>query len=146
MKRSPMKRRRRTKHQLANVEHREYLAWIHTQPCAACGTRQNIQAAHVGRGGMGMKHGSDAEVIPLCGPRWVPLGIGGAMVNGVEYVTTSHAMVQGCHADHDQLNGHFSVGTNWSSRDAIRQWDATQVVAHRGRFEALHVANEVVPF
>lgn len=122
-----------TKHQRANVEHGEYIAWIHTQPCAACGTRQNIQAAHVGRGGMGMKHGSDAEVIPLCGPR-------------VVFEAFFSITYGGCHADHDQLKGSFRIVLNWSSRASIRDWDATQVAAHRGRFEARFVREWDVPF
>ncbi len=131
MKRSPIKRRARTKHQLANVEHREYVAWVHTQPCAACGTRQNIQAAHVGRGGMGMKHGSDAEVIPLCGPRFCECGC--------------EETINGCHAQHDQRFGRF--GSPTFMRGELRAWDAHQVAVHRGRFEARGVGTfEEVPF
>lgn len=112
-----------TKHQAANVEHQDYVRWLHAQPCAACGYRGGaIQAAHVGRGGTGMKHGSDAEVIPLCGPRW-----------------RSGRIVPGCHAEHDQLRGQFKIGINLSSRTAIREWDAHQVTVHRGRFEARNV-------
>lgn len=135
MKRSPIRRRARTKHQEANVQHREYVAWIHTQPCAACGTRQAIQAAHVGQGGMGMKHGSDAECIPLCGPRTTHGH------NGVYSKT-----IDGCHQQRDQYKGQFSVGVNWSSRTAIRAWDAHQVAVHRGRFEARNVGAQVVQF
>jgi hypothetical protein len=134
MKRSPIRRRKRTKHQLANVDHREYIAWVHTQPCAACGTRQNIQAAHVGRGGMGIKHGSDAEVIPLCGPRaW--------------NLPASRLSYDGCHAEHDQLKGHFRIGgVTFADRAAIRAWDELHIAVHRGRFEARHVGGQVVPF
>ena len=125
MKRSRIKRRARTKHQLANVEHREYLAWIHTQRCCGCGgdfLPEAIQAAHVGRGGMGMKHGSDAETIPLCGP--------GA---------------NDCHADHDQRRAGFS--SEFMTREQLRAWDAHQVAVHRGRFEARATGTfEEVPF
>lgn len=131
MKRSPIRKRRRTKHQLANVDHREYVEWCHTQPCAACGTRQNIHAAHVGRGGMGMKHGSDAEVIPLCGANGSSFGL------------------PGCHADHDQYHGRFGgefyeTDAEWRARR--RAWDAHQIAIHRGRFEARHIGEQDLPF
>lgn len=116
-----------TRHQERNQEHAEYIQWIHTQPCAACGYRgPAIQAAHVGRGGMGMKHGSDAEVIPLCGPRLV--------IEAFFPITYG-----GCHAAHDQLKEHFRIGLNGSSRTAIREWATAQVVGHRKRFEARNV-------
>jgi hypothetical protein len=115
-----------TKHQERNQEHAEYLAWIHTRPCAACGTRKNIQAAHVGRGGVGMKHGSDAETIPLCGPR---------MMAGEFHGEPQFYSVQGCHADHDQCRGQFRLMT----RAQRRAWDAHQVAVHRGLFEARNV-------
>lgn len=130
MKRSPIKRRSRTKHQERNEEHREYVQWVHTQPCAACGTRQNIQAAHVGRGGTGMKHGSDAEAIPLCGPHGVA-DIG--MITNVTYC--------GCHVQHDEYFGRF----RWP-RLRLRAWDELQIAVHRGRFEARNVRNEDCPF
>jgi hypothetical protein len=118
LKRGPMPRRRRTKHQEANVEHAEYLTWIHDQPCCVCGTMQNIQAAYVGQGGTGMKHGSDAETIPLCGPHGFPVAAAGT--------------ARGCHAEHDQFTGYFK-GWKLSRR---REWDEQQVAIHRGRFEA----------
>jgi hypothetical protein len=125
MKRSPIKRRLRTKHQLANVDHAEYLAWVHTQPCAACGTHQNIQAAHVGQGGMGMKHGTDAEVIPLCGPH-------------DEYSADAIALITGCHIQHDQFLG------RWKNMKlgAYREWNELQIAVHRGRFEARNVGTQ----
>ena len=42
-----------------------YWAWIRTQPCAVCGCRRGIEAAHVGLRGMGQKC-DGREVIPLC--------------------------------------------------------------------------------
>lgn len=123
MKRSPIKRRRRTKHQERNAEHREYVAWIHTQPCAACGTRQNIQAAHVGQGGTGLKHGDDDQAIPLC-------------------------IV--CHQDQEQSRGQFkrpAWADKYTWRAFVADWYAVQIAAHRGRFEARNVAAQgAVPF
>lgn len=135
MKRSAIKPRRRTKHQIANVDHAEYVRWVHEQPCAACGSRQNIQAAHVGQGGMGMKHGSDAEVIPLCGPRWVDEEVSRGH-SGVTY--RLQAVARGCHAEHDQYDGFFK-GWKLSRR---REWDETQIAAHRGRFEARRLVTD----
>jgi hypothetical protein len=76
---------------------------------------------------MGMKHGSDAEVIPLCGPR--PFG---------------DCTWEGCHARHDQHKGTFSI--DYYTRKHLHEWDAHQVAVHRGRFEARNVGAQVVPF
>jgi hypothetical protein len=69
---------------------------------------------------MGMKHGSDAEVIPLCGPRWV-----------FDHVAA------GCHADHDQFTGKF-IPRPHQGHSQLRawrnEWDAHQVAVHRERF------------
>jgi hypothetical protein len=135
-----MPRRRRTKHQEANVDHAEYLAWIHDQPCCVCGTMQNIEAAHVGQGGVGMKHGSDAEVIPLCGPHLVFDGEREKKVKGVVYVVTDSHIARGCHAEHDQFTGYFK-GWKLSRR---REWDEQQVAIHRGRFEAFSAGRGAV--
>lgn len=123
MKRTGIRKRRRTKHQERNVEHRDYVSWIHDQPCAACGTRQNIQAAHVGRGGMGLKHGSSA------------------MFYNLNY---RPAVLPGCHADHDQCAGQSRLMT----REQRQAWDAHQIAVHRGRFEASQAEPRigVVPF
>jgi hypothetical protein len=130
MKRSPIRRRRRTKHQENNVQHAEYLHWVHSQPCAGCGyVGEAIQAAHVGQGGTGLKHGSDAETIPLCGPRRVEWQLG-----GTDYV--------GCHFHHDNCSGQFRLFT----REQRRTWDADQVAVHQGRFEARNEGVRVVPF
>jgi hypothetical protein len=66
-----------------------YVAWLHEQPCVVCGTRQNIQGSHVGVGGMGLKHGSAADMVPMCGPRSTP---------GLYWMT----IMQGCHAQWEQ--------------------------------------------
>lgn len=42
-----------------------YISWLHTQPCCVCGRLSGIEAAHVGRRGLGQKC-SDLEAIPLC--------------------------------------------------------------------------------
>jgi len=49
------------------VRSRHYLAWIRTKPCAYCGRRYGIQAAHqgLGEGIMGGKV-SDLRCVPLC--------------------------------------------------------------------------------
>lgn len=129
MKRSRIQPRRRTKHQVANEPHREYIAWLHEQACAACGTRQNIQAAHVGQGGTSLKHGSDAEAIPLCGP------------NHALYYGGGKIMV-GCHFDHDNRRGQFRLMT----KPQRRMWDADQIAIHRARFESRNERLRVIPF
>jgi hypothetical protein len=77
-----------------------------------------------------MKHGSDAEVIPLCGSHWADVG------TGAGYVVT------GCHLDHDQCSGQFRLMT----REQRRVWDSDQVAVHRGLFEARNEGVRVVPF
>ena len=43
-----------------------YRAWIRTLPCATCGSRWQIEAAHTGsEGGMSQK-ASDYSCVPLC--------------------------------------------------------------------------------
>lgn len=109
-----------TKHQERNAAHSDYVAWVHARPCAACGYRgEAIQAAHVGQGGTGMKHGDDDECIPLCGPRFPDEPVFGAM------------MLPGCHADHDQCRGQWRLFT----REQRQEWDADQVAIHRAQFE-----------
>src|SRR4030095_4849839 len=43
---------------------RQYLAFIRSLPCAVCGTRRQIEAAHTGPGGLA--ESSDFSAIPLC--------------------------------------------------------------------------------
>ena len=44
----------------------QYRAWIRTLPCAACGSRWCVEAAHTGSdGGMSQK-ASDFSCVPLC--------------------------------------------------------------------------------
>ena len=43
----------------------QYLRFIRQFPCAACGRRGGIEAAHVGPHGLGQK-ASDLQTIPLC--------------------------------------------------------------------------------
>ena len=43
-----------------------YRAWIRGLPCVACGSTENVEAAHTGQdGGMSMKS-SDYSCVPLC--------------------------------------------------------------------------------
>jgi hypothetical protein len=43
-----------------------YMAWIRTLPCAVCGSRWRVEAAHTGcDGGMSQK-ASDYSCVPLC--------------------------------------------------------------------------------
>lgn len=42
-----------------------YWDWIRTQPCAVCGVRWRIEAAHVGLRGLGQKC-DGWEILPLC--------------------------------------------------------------------------------
>lgn len=149
MKRSPLRRRARTKHQAANAEHAEYLFWVHQQPCAACGARQAIQAAHVGQGGTGMKHGSDAETIPLCGPHWVTNDdaivvdlLACEVIPPAGHRLLAREVVPGCHAEHDGFFGHFK---GWKLAD-YRKWNDHQIAVHRGLFEARAAGTWECPF
>lgn len=112
---------RRTRHQERNEVHADYRAWLARQPCAIC-SLEPVQLAHVGSGGTGLKHGDDDQCVPLC------------------YF---------CHCDHDETKGRFARPffvdkPTW--RGLIAAWDATQVAAHRGRFEARGVREVGVPF
>lgn len=71
----PMKRTRMKKRAPRRIARekalRPRLAFAAEQPCAArhlgqC--RGPVQVAHVGKGGMGLKHGTPMETLPLCGP------------------------------------------------------------------------------
>ena len=44
---------------------RKYRGFVREHPCAACGTTENVEAAHAGPHGVDMKS-SDEFVIPLC--------------------------------------------------------------------------------
>lgn len=122
-----------TWHQVKNAQHAEYVRWVHAQPCAACGYEgEAIQAAHVGVGGVGLKHGDDDKAIPLCGPH---------LTNWWQVASTT---VPGCHADHDQCRGQFRLMT----REQRQRWDADQVAIHRARFEGAESAKRTgeIPF
>jgi hypothetical protein len=43
-----------------------YKAWIRSLPCAACGTKREIEAAHTGSDGGQSQKASDYSCIPLC--------------------------------------------------------------------------------
>lgn len=124
MKRSPIRSRARTKHQLANVEHEERRAWTAAQPCIACCRPGPSQVAHVGVGGMGLRHGTDLDIVPLCSP--------------------------GCHEDQEQTKGKFARPEGRSKSDhrfALRSLFDHWIAVHRGRFEARDVGTfEEVPF
>jgi len=57
--------KRKTRRYVVPFEIIRYWDWIRTQPCAVCGARRGIAAAHVGLRGLGQKC-SGWEVIPLC--------------------------------------------------------------------------------
>jgi hypothetical protein len=42
-----------------------YLAWVRTQSCSVCGSKQAVEAAHTGPHGIGQKS-SNYATIPLC--------------------------------------------------------------------------------
>lgn len=127
----------RTKHQVANAQHADYVHWIHSQPCAACGyVGEAIQAAHVGTGGTGLKHGDDDCVIPLCTSR--------------DFGDRDGPIV-GCHEQQGQYAGQFTR-PKWATRVAwrafINDWAVIQVAIYRSRFEAAGIMERtrVVPF
>ncbi len=43
----------------------QYLRWLRRQRCVVCGLGKQVEAAHTGMGGMGLK-ASDWDAIPLC--------------------------------------------------------------------------------
>lgn len=43
----------------------KFLSFLRQQPCACCGTRGRVEAAHTGKHGLGSK-ASDYQAIPLC--------------------------------------------------------------------------------
>lgn len=43
----------------------DYMAWVKTLPCLACGAKAPSEAAHTGPRGLGQK-APDSQVIPLC--------------------------------------------------------------------------------
>lgn len=71
-----MKRNLRTKQQLRETVFAPYERWLTADGavCAVCGTSENIQGAHVGISGMGMRNGTAADKIRLCGPRIGEIG------------------------------------------------------------------------
>lgn len=64
LKRTPI-RKRRTKPRRGRVISKPYKAWIASLPCVVCGTRKDVEVAHVGARGMSQKC-SDFETLPLC--------------------------------------------------------------------------------
>lgn len=112
-----------TRHQERNQDHAEYRSWLARQPCAVC-QHHEVQLAHVGIGGTGLKHGDDDQCIPLCYP---------------------------CHCDHDETKGRFTrpfFVDKYTWRDLMSRWNEAQVAVHRGRFEASQAEPRigVVPF
>jgi hypothetical protein len=59
-RRSPRKRR-------GPARNWKYRGWIRTQPCCACGSERDVQAAHTVNNGMASK-GPDTSCVPLCVP------------------------------------------------------------------------------
>lgn len=103
-----------TRHRERNQVHAEYRGWLATQPCAVCGA-SGVQLAHCGVGGVGLKHGDDDQCVPLC---------------------------PACHSDHDNTRGKFVRPVwldkyNW--RFVIQGWEAVQIAAYRGRWDARNV-------
>lgn len=87
-----------------------YQAWLHGAGalCVVCGTSINIQGSHVGIGGAGLKHGSTADQIRMCGTRGRQIG---------------------CHAQWEQYKGFFEGWTTdrrqiWSAAQRIVSWEA----------------------
>jgi hypothetical protein len=67
-RRTPLHRswlKRKPRRYVVPSEILRYWDWIRTQPCAVCGRRRGIAAAHVGMRGLSQKC-DGWEVIPLC--------------------------------------------------------------------------------
>lgn len=87
-----------------------YQDWLHASgaQCVVCGTSINIQGSHVGIGGVGLKHGSAADQIRMCGARGRRIG---------------------CHAEWEQYRGFFAGWTDerrqtWSKAQRVCSWEA----------------------
>ena len=71
LKRKSYPRRKAPRRTTRQVREPEYLAWLHTQSCAAwvldtcCGCKGRIEAHHAGVRGVGQR-APDATAIPLC--------------------------------------------------------------------------------
>jgi hypothetical protein len=62
---TPAPRAPRRKARRGPARDRQYLAWIRTLPCAACGTTP-AEAAHTGHDGGASQKASDYTCVPLC--------------------------------------------------------------------------------
>lgn len=103
-------------------EDRRYTSWLHTQPCAACGTTFQIQVHH-------SLHGTTYSPE---GPR-PPKAIEGARKGGAQK-SHDHFGLPLCLKDHEpgihKLGGFFQ---GWSRQQAD-EWEAEQVQIHRNRY------------
>lgn len=107
LSRTRMKRNPKTKQQLREVVFAPYERWLLADGarCVVCGTPENIQRAHVGIGGMGMKNGTAADKIRLCGP---------------------HLGDIGCHARFDQTARPWTRATKaiFARHQRLAHWEA----------------------
>lgn len=71
LKRTPIRpapKAKREERFARNYGSKEYVAFLHSFPCGACGVSGWTEAAHTETGGMGMKAGPET-LVPLCGTR-----------------------------------------------------------------------------
>lgn len=103
-------------------EDRRYTAWIHTQPCAACGTRLQVQVHHALYG----TTYSPEETRPS-------KAIEGARRGGAQrsHDYFSLPMCLKCHIPGIHELGGFFDG--WT-REEANAWEAEQVASHRNRY------------
>jgi len=88
----------------ASIRDPEYLAWLRTRSCVACGWDGGCDPSHHGRHGIGLKP-SDHSAVPLC---------------------------RRCH-NHWHSTGKV-FGQDHLDRDQTRAWLAKQVAAQRAAF------------
>jgi len=89
----------------ARVRSPQYLAWLRTQPCAACAAPPPSEASHHGPRGLGQK-ADDDRAIPLC---------------------------QRCHAFWHHKGKVF--GRDHLDKERTTRWLADVATKHRDRYE-----------
>lgn len=103
-------------------EDRRYTSYLRTQPCAACGTKFQIEAHH-------SLHGTTYSPEAARPPKAIP----GARKGGAQK-SHDHFAIPLCLKDHEpgihKLGGFFE---GWSRGEADA-WEAEQVQIHRNRY------------
>jgi len=124
-----MKRNRKTKQQLREAVFAPYERWLTSDGafCVVCGTPENIQGAHVGVGGMGLRNGTAADKIRMCGPRLGEIGC------HARYDQTKRPWTKASRAvfsRHQQL-AHWAAFRAWAGIELARMAASSPWLYHR---------------